>query len=203
MPERTGRRPGRRPGANQTRQAILSAARAEFAEHGFGGATVRAIARSADVDPALVLHFFGSKRVLFTAATSWPFETSEALERIVTGPRSRLGHRMVAFMLSVWEDPERREPMLGMLRAATTDPQAAELVKDSFMTLVLGPVGETLDKPDAELRMTFCSSQLIGLGIARYILHMEPLASLDAEQTVEIVGPSLQRYMTGKLGPSM
>jgi AcrR family transcriptional regulator len=199
MPKRTGKRPGRRPGENQTRQAILSAARAQFAQHGWNGATVRAIARDADVDPALVLHFFGSKRVLFTAATSWPFETAEAVDQIVTGPRSRLGHRMVAFMLSIWEDPERREPILGMLRAATTDPHAAALVRDSFTTLVLGPVGETLDQPDADLRMTFCSSHLIGLGIARYILHMEPLASLDVERTIEIVGPALQRYMTGKL----
>src|SRR5919201_4073088 len=189
MPKRTGKRPGRRPGENQTRQAVLSAARAQFAQHGWNGATVRAIARDADVDPALVLHFFGSKRVLFTAATSWPFETAEAVDQIVTGPRSRLGHRMAAFMLSIWEDPERREPILGMLRAATTDPQAGELLSESLMTLILEPVGEALDQPDVELRMSFCSSQLIGLGTARYILHMEPLASLDVERTAEIVGP--------------
>ena len=199
MPQRAGKRPGRRPGETQTRQAILSAARTRFAEHGYEGATVRAIARDADVDPALVLHFFGSKRVLFTAATTWPFETGEAVEQIVAGPRSQLGQRLVRFFLSIWDDPARREPIMGMLRAATTDPHAASLLRDSLMNLVLGPVGSQLGEPDADLRMSLCSSHLVGIGIARYILHMEPLASIETQRAVELVGPALQRYLVGKL----
>src|SRR5215212_12090458 len=129
MPQRTGKRgPGRRPGESQTRQAILAAARTQFAAHGWDGATVRAIARDADVDPSLVLHFYGSKAVLFTAATTWPFETDAAVEQIVPGPREQLGRRMAEFFLSIWEDPSRREPIMAMLRAATTNPQAADLL---------------------------------------------------------------------------
>jgi AcrR family transcriptional regulator len=199
MPQRAGKRPGRRPGENQTRQAILAAARAQFANHGFAGATVRGIAQDAQVDPALVLHFFGSKRVLFTAAMRWPFETASAVEQVITGPRSQLGRRLASFFVSVWEDPEGREPILGMLRAGTTDPQAAALLRDTLMKLILVPLGERLNQPDAELRMSLCSAHLVGIGIARYILHMEPLASLDAERTVELIGPALQRYMVGKL----
>ncbi len=199
MPARAGKRPGRRPGETQTRQAILSAARTRFAEQGYEGATVRAIARDADVDPALVLHFFGSKRVLFTAATSWPFETGEALEKIVAGPRSQLGQRLARFFLSIWDDPQRREPIMGMLRAGTTDPHAAELLRDTLMNLLLGPVASRLDESDAELRVSLCSAHLIGFGIARYILHFEPLASLDGERAVELIGPALQRYLAGRL----
>jgi AcrR family transcriptional regulator len=200
MPQRPGkRRPGRRPGDNQTRQAILAAARGQFAEHGWDRATIRAIAGDADVDPALVLHFFGSKAVLFTAAMSWPFEADAVVEQVVAGPRAQLGHRLVSFFLSIWEDPERREPIMVMLRAATTNAQAAQLLRETLMQLILTPVGARLELPDVELRMSLCSSQLLGLGIARYIVGFEPLASLEPDRVVELVGPVLQRYMTGVL----
>jgi AcrR family transcriptional regulator len=193
------RGPGRRPGESGTRQAILDAARARFAEHGWDRATIRAIAGDAGVDPALVLHFFGSKQVLFTAAMSWPFDTDAAVEEVASGPRSQLGRRLASFFLSIWEDPERREPLMVMLRAATTNEQAAALLRESLMTLFLAPLGERLEMPDAELRMSLCSSQLIGLGTARYVVAFEPLASLEPERIVELVGPNLQRYMTAAL----
>jgi hypothetical protein len=86
-----------------------------------------------------------------------------------------------------------------MLRAATTNAQAADLLRETLMKLILGPVGSRLDVPDAELRMSLCSSQLLGLGIGRYIVGLEPLASLEPERVVDLVGPALQRYMAGKL----
>jgi AcrR family transcriptional regulator len=193
------RRPGRRPGESGTRQAILAAARGRFAEHGWDRTTIRAIAGDADVDPALVLHFYRSKAVLFTAAMTWPFETDAAVEQIVSGRRAQVGWRLIEFFLSIWEDSERREPIMVMLRAATTNEQAAGLLRDALMNLVLGPVGERLELPDAQMRMSLCSSQLIGLGVARYIVAFEPLASLPAERVADLVGPTLQRYMTGKL----
>jgi AcrR family transcriptional regulator len=199
-PPPAGKRgPGRRPGESGTRQAILDAARAQFAAHGWDRATIRAIASDAGVDPALVLHFFGSKALLFAAAMTWPFDTDAAVEEVLSGPRAQLGERLAAFFLSVWEDPERREPIMVMLRAATTNAQAAELLRETLMTVFLGPLGSRLEVPDPELRMSLCSAQLIGLGTARYIVAFEPLASLETERVVELVGPALQRYMTGEL----
>ena len=199
-PPPAGKRgPGRRPGESGTRQAILDAARAQFAANGWDRATIRAIASDAGVDPALVLHFFGSKALLFAAAMAWPFDTDAAVEQVLTGPRTQLGERLAAFFLSVWEDPQRREPIMVMLRAATTNAQAAELLRETLMTVVLGPLGSRLEVPDAELRMSLCSAQLIGLGTARYIVGFEPLASLEPARVVELVGPALQRYMTGAL----
>jgi AcrR family transcriptional regulator len=193
------RRLGRRPGDSQTRQAILAAARAQFAARGWDGATVRAIARDADVDPSLVLHFFGTKDVLFTAATTWPFETDAAVEQILAGPRSELGRRLATFFVSIWDEPARREPIMAMLRAATTNEQAADLLRETLMRLLLRPVGAQLNVADAELRMSFCSAHLIGVGIARYILAMEPLASLEPERVVDVLGPALHRYLTAEL----
>jgi AcrR family transcriptional regulator len=154
-PPPAGKRgPGRRPGESGTRQAILDAARAQFAAHGSDRATIRAIAADAGVDPALVLHFFGSKAFLFAAAMRWPFDTDAAVEEVLSGPRSQLGERLASFFLSVWEDPQRREPIMVMLRAATTNAQAAELLRETLMTVFLGPLGSRLEVPDPELRMS-------------------------------------------------
>jgi AcrR family transcriptional regulator len=193
------RRPGRRPGVSATRDEILTSARALFATGGFEATSIRAIARGADVDPALVLHYFGDKERVFTAAMDVPLDPQDAVARIVPGPRSAVGRRLVAYFLSIWEDADKREPLMGMLRGATTSPHVAQLLRGLLHERVLTPVGDALGQPDSALRMTLCSSQLLGLGIARYILRMEPLASLSPEETIELVGPTLQRYMTGRL----
>ena len=199
MPARAAKRPGRRPGDNVTRAAILAAARTQFAELGLDAASVRGIARAADVDPALVLHYFGSKAALFAAALEIPFEAEEVVERIVKGPRAQLGRRLVRFFLSIWEDPSRREALMAMLRAATTSPDAADLLRERIGERVLRPVGEHLGGHDAALRMSLCASHLVGLGITRYIVHIEPIASLDVDELADLVAPALQRYMTGRL----
>jgi AcrR family transcriptional regulator len=194
----TAKRPGRRPGDNRTRAAILAAARTQFAELGYDAASVRGIARAADVDPALVLHYFGSKAGLFKEALAFPFEAVEVVQRIVEGPRSQLGRRLVQFFLSIWDDPARREHLMGMLRAATTSREAADLLREGLGERVLRPVGEHLG-PDGPLRMSLCAAHLVGLGITRYIVFIEPLASLPPDAVADLVAPAMQRYMTGRL----
>jgi AcrR family transcriptional regulator len=199
MPQPAAKRAGRRPGESRTRAAILATALTQFAEAGYDAASVRGIARAADVDPALVLHYFGSKAALFVAALELPFDEQAIVERVVEGPRAQLGRRLARFFLSIWSEPARREPMMAMLRAATTSPDAAAMLRERVAQQVLGPVGARLGQPDGELRMSLCGAHLVGLGIARYIVFIEPLASLDSERVADLVAPALQRYMTGKL----
>jgi AcrR family transcriptional regulator len=193
-----GRKVGRRPGETQTREAILRAARAEFAEHG-AGATVRSIASAAGVDPALVIHFYRTKDDLFVEAMQWPFDFDHAVREIVAGPRSRIGQRLADFFLSIWDHPEQREPVIGLLRAATTSAQAGELLRDALGRRLLEPIGERLDRPDAALRMNLCGAALVGLGTARYIVKVEPLASMEPSAVAALIAPTLQRYLTGRL----
>lgn len=192
----SAKRPGRRPGETRTREAILAAARTQFAEKG-PRATVREIAAAAEVDPALVIHFFGTKDDLFLEAMQWPFDVDEAVRGVVEGPRSRMGERLAQLFFSIWDDPERREPVIGLLRAATTSPQAAELLRELIGRRVLGQVASHLGGADARLRASLCGSQLVGIGIARYIVGLEPLASLDVDEVSQAVAPTLQRYLTG------
>lgn len=174
------------------------AARAQFAEQG-PNASVRAIAKAAGVDPALPLHFYGSKDRLFQLATEWPFDFDAAVEQIVSGRRSQLGHRLVTFFLSIWDDEELRDPVVAVLRAAATSAEAAATLRETFGKRLLGAVGERLGSPDAPLRMSLCASQLVGLGVARYIIELEPLASMTPGEVASAVAPTLQRYMTGSL----
>ena len=85
---------------------ILEAARAEFAEHGWAGATIRAVARAADVDPALVYHYFGSKEGLLDAATTPPPKWLEAVAATWRTPVNELGRQLVRTMLDSWADDE-------------------------------------------------------------------------------------------------
>ena len=197
---RSGGRPGRRPGDSRTRDAILAAARDEFARLGFDRATIRRIAAAADVDPALVLHYFSSKEKLFAAALQIPVEPGAVLRRVMAHDTADMGAAVVRTFLEAWEPPESRSPLVAMVRSAMTNETAMALVREYLGRRVFGPITQTLGAPDAELRATLMGSQFIGLAMMRYIARIEPLASASVDQIVAAIGPTMQRYLTGDLG---
>jgi AcrR family transcriptional regulator len=193
------RRTGRRSGSEDTRAQVLAAARHEFADGGFERATIRGIAGRAGVDPALVHHYFGSKRELFRAAMQLPVDVEGMVARIVEGPRDQLGERFVRAALEQWEHPASRELFLGIIRSATTDPVAAEMLREILTEGPLLALASISDRPDARLRGTLAGSQIVGLAMARYVVGVEPLASASADEVAAAVGPTLQRYLTDDL----
>lgn len=197
-----GERTGRRPGPSTTRADILAAARESFAELGYDRTSVRRIAARAGVDPALVHRFFGSKDGLLRAALAVAVNPAERIPEVMDGEPSALGERVVRYFLSVWEQSPSREVMVGMLRSAATNEQAATLMREFFSQEVLARIAASLTAEDAELRATLMSSQLLGLATVRYILRVEPLASASQETIVAALAPTLQRYLTGELGLS-
>lgn len=197
----SGRRTGRRSGESTTREAILDAARARFAGHGYEGATIRAIAADAGVDPALVHHFYGTKERLFVAAMRFPAVPSEIIERAAEAGRDRLGETLVRTVLDLWDTPEAREPVIGLLRSAVTNEPAAEMLRGFVASAILGTVGGFVQDEDAELRASLVASQIVGLGIVRFVLRLEPVASASAEDLVAAIGPTVQRYLTGEVRP--
>lgn len=158
------------------------------------------MAARAGVDPALVLHYFGSKQALFVAAMEFPLDVQAMVRRLTGGPIDEIGERFVRFVLEVWDAPETRPVMLGIVRSATTDPVAAAMLR---RVITEGPVlalAAALDRPDAELRATLAGSQVIGLIMIRYVVGVEPLASASADVLVRTVGATIQHYLTGDLG---
>jgi AcrR family transcriptional regulator len=192
-------RTGRRPGASGARDRILDAARARFAADGYAGATIRAIAGQADVDPALVHHYFGPKTQLFAAVMALPPAVDHVPQRMLDGPTDRLGERMIRAFLEVWDAPRARDQMRALLRAALTEDHAAATLREFVLEAILGPVTRALAVPDAELRATLAASQVVGLAVARYVVGIEPLASTDREVLVAAYAPTLQRYLLGDL----
>ncbi|GAA2424675.1 TetR family transcriptional regulator [Actinomadura vinacea] len=190
---RSGRGPGRRPGPTETREAILAAARDLFAEKGYDGASLRAIARAAEVDPALVHHFFGNKEGVFTQAMRFPVDPSEVAAKILGAPRERLGEMMVRTFLEVWDDADRRAPILALLRSAMTNERAAVMMRQFVSTALFGKVHETHRIP--MLRINAAAGQMVGVMLLRYVLEVEPIASATGEELVDLLAPTVQRYL--------
>ncbi|MBE2315394.1 TetR family transcriptional regulator [Solirubrobacter sp. CPCC 204708] len=192
-------RTGRRRGESGTREAILDAARACFAERGFSTTSVRSIAAAAGVDPALVHHYFGTKGELFAAAMELPLDPGAAVPALLEPGIDGLGERLVRFFLGVWDEPAARQRVQAVLRSALTEEAAAALLRDFVTTQVLGRVAAALGTPDGELRASLVGSQLVGLGLLRYLVRVEPLASADEDTVVAAVAPTIQRYLTGDM----
>lgn len=190
---------GRRTGSGETRAAILEAAAASFAEHGYAGTTMRAVAAEAGVDAALIHHYFGTKQELFRAVLELPVDLQAVASRVLAGDREELGERLARAFLSVWDDPAASRPLLAQLRSALTDPVAAESLRGFVIDTVLATVTEAVDRPRSDLRATLAASQLIGVAILRHALELEPLASADRDELAAALGPTLQRYLTGPL----
>jgi AcrR family transcriptional regulator len=192
------RRPGRRPGNPDTREAVLAAARAAFAERGYDGATIRGIATAAGVDPALVHHYFGNKDKLFLAAVEAPADPDELLPAVLASPRDELGAALVRMVLRLWDGPARPAG-LALLRSAVSNEWTAKLLREFLVSKVLRKVVSTLGfDPDVRAaRASLVASQIIGLVMARYVLRLEPLASASPESLVAAIGPTVQRYLTG------
>ena len=190
---------GRPRGPGNTRQAVLDAARRVFAEHGYDHASLRAIAAEAGVDAGMVRHFFGDKEGLFRAAMELPFDPAETLPALLEPGLDSLGERIVRFFLSVWETEHGAAPFVALLRGATGHEQSAGMLREFVSHALVGRIAAALDRPDPVLRATLVGSQLVGLGLARYVVRIEPLASLPAEQVVTALGPTVQRYLTGNI----
>jgi AcrR family transcriptional regulator len=198
----TPRRTGRRPGPNRTRDGILRAARTAFADRGYDAVSIRAVARQAGVDPALVHRFYGSKEALFVAAMDLPVAPSELVAGLLAEGVDRLGERLARTFLELFDRPEAFAPFLALIRAAVSNERAAALLREYIGREVLGRLAAAASPDRPDLRASLAGAQVVGLAMARYVIGVAPLAEADRETVVACVGPAIQRYLTGELGPA-
>ncbi|MBO3723992.1 TetR family transcriptional regulator [Actinomyces bowdenii] len=194
---------GRRPaGSPDARQAILDSARRAFARQGYQ-ASLRGVAREAGVDPALIHHYFPDRAALFAQAViadeaGVPLDLSERIAAVAALPPERIGEGVVRSFVSLW-DEVGGDRFAAVLRAALESPGGLEPLRDYLTEGVLASLAGSLSPDRARLRAQLISSQILGLGMARWVGRMDQVAGLDVEQAVALIGPTIQRYAHGEL----
>lgn len=171
----------------RSESAILDAARALFAEHGYDRTTIRAVAERAGVDPALVMQHFSSKDRLFASAARW----SVPVEDLVQASREELPRAALQHVLDAFEDGEYRMEAEALLRSGLTHPAAQVLLRDQVMGQAQEHVAATIGGPDAELRAALLNACTLGLTISRYLLGIPAIADADTADLERILGPAL------------
>jgi AcrR family transcriptional regulator len=177
---------------------LLDAARVEFTERGFDGATVRTIAQRAGVDAAMVNHWFGGKDGLFVAAMEIPVNPAEIIPRILDGAPEQLAERILRTFLSVW-DTNGGGALAALMRSVASHEEAARMMREFVSRVVIGRIVSAVAPDRPELRASLCGTQIAGLAMIRYVIRLEPLASADHNTVVAAIAPNLQRYLTGVL----
>ncbi|MFI6473486.1 TetR family transcriptional regulator [Streptomyces sp. NPDC050516] len=196
-PRRRGRPPRAAAEAGPgTRERILAAARTEFSDRGYDKTSMRGIAKAAGVDAALVHHYFGTKDEVFAAAIEVDFEPALTVDAVLGDSLDGVGERLARHFLAIWENPATRTPLIAVIRSALTHDAAAKVLRGFVLRRLLERVAGDLQVPDPRFRAELAASHMMGIVIMRYVLEVEPLASAPAERIVEMVAPTLQRYLT-------
>ena len=165
----------------QTEERILCAARELFSRSGYDRTTIRAVAAEAKVDPALVMHYFGSKEDLFGAAIRVDMEDT------VVGPEEELADRLLAKL----GDKLEAEPdaQLALLRSMLTHPQAAEGVRGALARECGQVVGRAIGGEEGALRAGLLSATIVGVMVGRYLLKLDALKDADPKEITELLRP--------------
>ena len=193
------KRRGRPAGSSNTRQRILTSARELFARNGISNTSIRAVAAAAGVDSALVHHYFGTKEQLFATAVQIPIDPMDVIGPLREVPVEELGYRLPSILLPLW-DSEVGAGFIATLRSILAGSEV-NLFRTFIQDVIAVEIGPRVDNPPGSgiVRVQFVASQLVGVVTARYILKLEPFASLPAQQIADTIAPNLQRYLTGDL----
>ena len=190
---------GRRPGGVDTKAAILEAARGEFADNGYDATSLRGVARRAEVDPALVHHYFGGKGQLFAAVMDIPADPAQLVGAVLAGPHDQVGESLVRTFLAVWDSPSGRQRFQALIRSAVTHEEATRMLREFLTREVFGRVVAGIESRggdgDADIRAGLAASQMVGLAFMRYIVEFPAVVDASHDDLARLVGPTIQRYL--------
>ena len=197
MPQsRRGDEPDRpAPGTPATRDAILAVARRRFATRGYDATSLRSIATEAEVDPALVIHYFGTKEGLFVAATGLPAGLPELFGNLAALPLHDYVQALVRGYLQLVDSDKSRNAILALVRSAVSNDKAAAMLREFLTAELLPVIARLTGHPDAQLRASLVAAQLIGIATLRHVIRIEPLARAGPDEIVTLVTPAIERYL--------
>ena len=188
-------RTGRRPGTPATRDAILAVARRRFATRGYDATSLRGIATEAEVDPALVIHYFGTKEGLFVAATGLPAGLSELFRNLAALPLHDYVQALVRGYLQLVDSDKSRNTILALVRSAVSNDRAAAMLREFLTAELLPVIARLTGHPDAQLRASLVAAQLIGIATLRHVIRIEPLVKAGPDEIVTLVTPAIEQLL--------
>jgi AcrR family transcriptional regulator len=183
--------------SQDTKAAILAAARERFGTAGFQAATIRAIAADAGIDPSMVMRYFGSKDQLFAAVAEFDlrFPDFTAIDR------AQVGRSLVSHFLDRWEGSEDGDALVILLRSSATNDDAAQRMQQIFSAQLqplvesLVPATDALEGAESGRRAGLIATQILGVAWCRFVLQLPPVVTMTRAEIVDSVGPTIQRYL--------
>jgi AcrR family transcriptional regulator len=182
-----------------TRARILSVARGLFARQGLDRVTLRRIAREAEVDPALLLHYFASKEDLFFESVRE--SVSRQIDSVLHRRRTfeGTGEHLVDAFLTLWDSPEHRDSLVAFVRAGISNDRIGARLREFLHAEVPSKLAARVPRGTAEFRAALVASQLVGLALVRYVVRLRSIAGADRSDLTAMVGPTLERYLSGPI----
>jgi AcrR family transcriptional regulator len=189
---------GRRPGSPDTRERIREAARVRFLADGYQAVSLRAIAAEAGVDVALVSYYFGSKQGLFAATMALPMNPADIFQEVLKGDLKSLPERGLRALLAVWDAAETGGPLRTMAVTAVSNPEVTRLLREVISRELVDQLAEKLGDPNGRERAAAFTAQMAGVIFSRYLLQLEPIASMPADDVLRHVVPSLKAALKAR-----
>jgi AcrR family transcriptional regulator len=188
-------RTGRRPGTSDTRDQILAVARRRFATRGYDATSLRGIATDAKVDPALLIHYFGTKEGLFTAATGLPTGLSEVFAGQEGQTLRDFAESLVRSYLRFVDSDQSRNAILALVRSAVSNEKAAAMLREFLAAELLPVIASRTGHENAPLRAGLVAAQLMGVAMLRHVVRLDPVAKATPDEIVALVAPVIEHYL--------
>ena len=188
-------RTGRRPGTPDTREKILAVARRGFATRGYDATSLRGIATDAEVDPALLIHYFGTKEGLFAAATGLPTGLSELFAGTQDASLRDFAESLVRSYLGFVDSDQSRNAILALVRSAVSNEKAAAMLREFLAAELLPVIASRTGHENAPLRASLVAAQLMGVAMLRHVVRLDPVARASRDEIVALVVPVIEQYL--------
>ena len=188
-------RTGRRPGAPETREDILAAARRAFGDRGYEATSLRSIADRVHVDPALLVHYFGSKEGLFLAALEVTVGPSALFSGLSTLDVREAAELIVGRYLTVLDQEQTRDVVLALVRSAVSSERAATMLREFLVGEMLACLSPLIDQPDGRVRASLVVAQLIGIAVLRHVVKLDAVVRASDDELISLVAPVIEGYL--------
>lgn len=197
---------GPRGARGRMRDQIKQVAESQFIARGYDGTTMRSIAKKAGCDPAMVSYYFGSKQRLFRDCFDLPLDPLEQVLQLWEPGIEGVAERLLDFAFTLYEERLTKDRMKALMRALITDAETTQrfrsYIRDNLQKGVvqlldsLAPYLPPAQKRHLEVRfpmlIEILMSMIYGVATMRYIVQLEPVASMDRSELQNRLAPILQ-----------